>query len=58
MKVKEFLESFKNNLLNMKIKSKSFFLMIIAMIILSMIFTPFIGIPAGLVIGVYTFEND
>ncbi|MEJ7440336.1 VraH family protein [Staphylococcus hominis] len=58
MKIKDFLANFKDNLLNMKIKSKSFILMILATIILSMIFTPIIGIPVGLAIGVYVSENN
>ncbi|UAS08309.2 VraH family peptide resistance protein [Staphylococcus aureus] len=41
----------------MKIGSKSFVIMIVSMVLLSMIFTPFIGIPAGAVIGSYAYER-
>ncbi|AVP35951.1 hypothetical protein DOS77_00770 [Staphylococcus felis] len=57
MKFKNYIMNVKENVLNMKVGSKSFFIMIIAMIILSMIFTPFIGIPAGLIIGSYIYSK-
>lgn len=53
MKFKNYIMRVKEDILDMRIGSKSFFIMIISMVILSMIFTPLIGIPAGLVIGSY-----
>lgn len=57
MTIKDFLKGFIGSLMNMKIKSKSFGVMVGLMIILSIIFTPLVGIPAGLVIGVYLFAQ-
>ena len=57
MKFKNYIMRVKENILNMRVGSKSFFIMIIAMVILSMIFTPFVGIPAGLVIGSYIYSK-
>lgn len=54
MKVRDYFERVKENLLDMKIGSKSFVIMIVSMVLLSMIFTPFIGIP---VIGSYAYER-
>ncbi|WP_141714365.1 VraH family peptide resistance protein [Staphylococcus equorum] len=58
MKVKNYILQVKENLLDMKIGSKSFVIMLIAIIMLSMIFTPFIGIPSGLIIGSYMYSKD
>ena len=57
MKFKNYIMRVKENILDMRVGSKSFFIMIIAMVILSMIFTPFVGIPAGLVIGSYIYSK-
>ena len=57
MKFKNYIMRVRENILNMRVGSKSFFIMIIAMVILSMIFTPFVGIPAGLVIGSYIYSK-
>ncbi|MDF0133108.1 VraH family protein [Staphylococcus pseudintermedius] len=57
MKVRDYFERVKENLLDMKIGSKSFVIMIVSMVLLSMIFTPFIGILAGAVIGSYAYER-
>ncbi|SCT43590.1 VraH family peptide resistance protein [Staphylococcus caeli] len=57
MKFKNYIMGVKENILDMRVGSKSFFIMIISMVILSMIFTPFIGIPAGLVIGSYIYSK-
>ncbi len=57
MNFKNYIMRVKENILDMKVGSKSFFIMIIAMVILSMIFTPFVGIPAGLVIGSYIYSK-
>ncbi|ADX77284.1 TPA: VraH family protein [Staphylococcus pseudintermedius] len=57
MKVRDYFERVKENLLDMKIGSKSFVIMIVSMVLLSTIFTPFIGIPAGAVIGSYAYER-
>lgn len=46
MKVRDYFDRIKENLLDMKVGSKSFVIMIVSMVLLSMIFTPFIGIPA------------
>ncbi|MBI5974952.1 VraH family peptide resistance protein [Staphylococcus canis] len=58
MDIRNYIMNVKENILNMKIGSKSFFIMIISMIILSMIFTPFIGIPVGLLIGSYSYSKS
>ncbi|SUM64228.1 VraH family peptide resistance protein [Staphylococcus hominis] len=57
MNIKNYINRIKDNILDMNVKSKQFLLMIVAMIILSMIFTPFIGIPVGLILGAYLNEK-
>lgn len=57
MSLKNYINKVKENVMNMKVGSKSFFIMISSIIILSMIFTPFIGVPAGLFIGSYTYSK-
>ncbi|WP_422064201.1 VraH family peptide resistance protein [Staphylococcus pasteuri] len=39
-------------------EAKAFILIVVAIILISMTFTPIIGIPVGLAIGVYISEND
>ena len=58
MTVKDFIKGFMGSLMNMEIKSKSFGIMIALIIVLSIIFTPLVGIPAGLVIGVYISAQE
>ena len=58
MSIKEYIQQTKENLLKMELKSKSFVIMVISIILVSMIFTPFIGIPAGLFIGSYVQSNS
>ncbi|WP_275114983.1 VraH family peptide resistance protein [Staphylococcus succinus] len=43
--------------MNMEVKSKSFVIMIVSIIILSIVFTPFIGVPAGFIIGSYSYSK-
>lgn len=51
MKIRDYISQVKENVLNMEVKSKSFVIMIVSIIILSIVFTPFIGVPAGFIIG-------
>ncbi|PKI21275.1 hypothetical protein CW746_07830 [Staphylococcus succinus] len=57
MKIRDYISQVKENVLNMEVKSKSFVIMIVSIIILSIVFTPFIGVPAGFIIGSYSYSK-
>lgn len=58
MNIIEYSKRVFNDCLNMNVKSKSFRKMIIWGVIISLVFTPILGIPLGMMIGSIQYQKE
>lgn len=57
MKIKDVLKKSFNDLLDLELNWYNAAVLIVCVLVLSAIFTPFLGIPVGLLAGAYYLKN-